>query len=269
MARHLDGGLGRDRWIVAAMLAAVTALAAGYTLSGGATGMSAWEMTARTGVSGALIAGLPDMAMGAWTAGHALVVLVMWALMMVAMMVPSAAPTIQLYAPLNRDRGRSAPLQFLAGYLAIWTLFSALATGLQGGLVALGWMSGMWLNLVSPWLAATVLIAAGLYEMTPLKAACLRDCRGPVEALTRMRRSGPLAAFRMGLAHGRVCLGCCWALMLLLFVGGVMNLWWVLLVAVLVAVEKLLPWGARLSRPLGIGLILAGAALALRGLAGQ
>ena len=124
--------------------------------------------------------------------------------------------------------------------------------------MTLGWMSGMYMNLVSPWLGAGVLVAAGLYQLTPLKAACLQSCRGPADALTRVRRQGRLAAFRMGAVHGRFCLGCCWALMALLFVGGVMNLWWILGVALLVAVEKLSPGGARVTRPLGIGLLLGG-----------
>jgi predicted metal-binding membrane protein len=267
MAAGLEQVLTRERRIVAVMLAAITGLAAWWTLSGGATGMSAWQMTAMTGPPGALIAGLPDMDMGPWSLGYAAVVFVMWWMMMVAMMVPSAAPVILLYAALTRDRGPGAPLQFLAGYLAIWAGFSALATALQGGLVALGWMTDMWMSLASPWLAALVLTAAGAYQFTSLKAACLKACRGPAETLIARRRSGRLAEFRMGLVHGRDCLGCCWGLMALLFVGGVMNLWWVLLVALLVALEKLLPWGQALSRPLGAALILAGAVLAWRGAA--
>lgn len=250
--------LGRDRWLVIGLLVAIFALAAGWTLRGGATGMSAWDLTVMTGPPGALIAGLPDMAMGHWTWGYALVIFLMWWLMMAAMMLPSAAPVILLHAALSRERGIAASLQFLAGYLAIWGLFSALATGLQAGMVGLGGMSGMFMTLSSPWLAAGVLVAAGLYQLTPLKSACLRACRGPVEAITRLRRSGPWADLRMGLLHGRDCLGCCWAMMALLFVGGVMNLWWIAGLALMIGVEKLALAGERLSRALGgVFLVLA------------
>ena len=225
--------------------------------------MSAWDMTTVTGAPGALIGGMPDMAMGGWTWGYGLVIFAMWGLMMVAMMVPSAAPTILLYGALYRERGVPGMLAFLSGYLAIWALFSLAATLVQAVLVALGWMSGMSMNVVSPWLGAAVLIAAGLYQLTPLKAACLRSCQGPAEALTTLRRRGRFAAFRMGMLHGRTCLGCCWALMALLFVGGVMNLWWILGVALLVAAEKLGPGGALVSRPLGTLLLLGGGVMAL------
>lgn len=248
MSRLIERVLSRNRGIVLGLLVAIIALATVWTLRGGGTGMSAWDMTVMTGPPGALIAGLPDMAMGRWTWGYALVIFLMWWLMMAAMMLPSAAPVILLHAALSRDRGITASLQFTAGYLGIWALFSALATGLQAGLVSLGWMSGMYMNLVSPWLGAGVLIAAALYQMTPLKAACLRACRGPVEAITRVRRQGTLADLRMGVLHGRYCLGCCWGMMALLFVGGVMNLWWIGGLALLVAVEKLAPGGERISR---------------------
>jgi predicted metal-binding membrane protein len=115
-------------------------------------------------------------------------------------------------------------------------------------------------------MGAAVLIGAGLYQVTPLKRACLNNCRGPVQALTRHRRSGRLAGLRMGMAHGLDCLGCCWALMALLFVGGVMNLWWVIALALYIAVEKLAPGGDRLARPFGILLVLAGLGLLTRAL---
>jgi predicted metal-binding membrane protein len=263
MAGAVEKILARDRWVVAGMLAAITLCAALWTLQGAGTGMSPWQMTAATGAPGALIGGLPDMAMGGWTLGYGLIIFLMWWLMMIAMMVPSAAPVILLYGALYPQRGVTGMLAFLSGYLAIWGLFSALATLAQGALVQLGWMSGMWMNLGSLALAAVVLTGAGLYQLTPIKAACLRACRGPVEALTSIRRRGRFAAFRMGAVHGRYCLGCCWALMALLFVGGIMNLWWILGVAILVALEKLSPWGERLSRPLGVGLILAGGGIGL------
>ena len=122
----------------------------------------------------------------------------------------------------------------------------------------------MFMSLATPWLGAAILVGAGLYQLTPLKAACLNHCRGPVEALTRNRRTGRAAAFRMGLLHGRFCLGCCWALMALIFVGGVMNIWWILGITLYVALEKLAPHGDRLARPLGAALVFAGLILLLQ-----
>lgn len=265
--RVTDRMLRHDRLIMAAALFLVVAAAATVILSGGGTGMSAIGMTAHTGPAGALLASLPDMvAPMHWTPGYAVVIFVMWWLMMVAMMVPGAAPTILLYTALSGPRAAAAPLLFVAGYLAIWAAFSAVATAAQGALAALGLMSPMFMTLAIPWLGAAVLIGAGLYQLSPLKAACLAHCRGPVEALTRHRRTGPGAAFRMGLLHGRFCLGCCWALMALLFVGGVMNIWWILGITLYVALEKLAPGGDRLTRPLGAALVLAGLVVLLRSL---
>lgn len=227
--------------------------------------MSVFGMAAQTGPAGALLAETPDMVMPSlWTPGYAAVIFFMWWMMMIAMMVPSAAPTILLYGALNSAQGPGAPLRFTTGYLAVWAVFSLVATLLQGALAALGLMSPMFMTLAPPSLGAAVLIGAGLYQFTPLKAACLEQCRGPVEALTRHRRTGRAAAFRMGFLHGGFCLGCCWALMALLFVGGIMNIWWVLGIALYVAIEKLAPGGERLARPLGAALILAGIALMLR-----
>lgn len=260
--------LRHDRLIMAGALFLVVVAAAAFILAGGGTGMSAVGMTARTGLAGALFADPPGVvAPMRWTPGYGLVIFVMWWLMMVAMMVPSAAPTILLYAALNRGRGPSAPPLFAVGYLAIWAVFSAIATAAQGTLAALGLMSPMSMTFTTPLLGAILLIGAGIYQLSPLKAACLDHCRGPVEALTRHRRTGRAAAFRMGLLHGRFCLGCCWALTALLFVGGVMNLWWILGIALYVAVEKLAPGGDRLARPLGAALVLAGLVVLTRTIA--
>lgn len=263
MTGRLETVLARDRWLVGGLLILVVLGSAWFILAGGGTGMSALNMTRITGPGGALIAGRPDMAMGSWHPGYYLVIFVMWWVMMMAMMLPSAAPVVLLYGALHRARGAGGMLEFAAGYLAIWGLFSILATLLQGGLVALGWMSAMYMSLTSHWLGAGVLAVAGLYQISPLKAACLSICRGPVEALTTHRRSGPLAAFRMGMAHGTVCLGCCWGLMALLFVGGVMNLWWIAGIAAMVAVEKLARHGQRLSIGLSAVFFLGAAVLAV------
>jgi predicted metal-binding membrane protein len=257
--------LARDRWIVVASLLACVVVSAWYILVGAGTGMSSVDMSMETGPAGALIAGTPDMiSPHVWSLRYAFVVFVMWWLMMVAMMVPSAAPTILLYGALYRERGAWGPLEFLAGYLAMWAAFSLAATAVQGLLAASGMVSAMYMNLATNYLAAAVLIGAGLYQLSPVKAACLDHCRGPVEALTRHRRTGRAAAFRMGLVHGRYCLGCCWALMVLLFVGGVMNIWWIAAITIYVAVEKLAPGGKTFSRIMAGLLLLAGVALVLK-----
>lgn len=257
--------LARDRVIVVASLTLCVIMSAWYILDGAGTGMSSVEMSLDTGPMGALIAGTEDMITPhVWSFRYAVVVFVMWWLMMVAMMVPSAAPTILLYGALYRDRGARGQLEFAAGYLAIWGVFSLAATAAQSLLAAVGMMSAMYMNLATTYLAAAVLIGAGLYQLTPVKAACLDHCRGPVEALTRHRRTGRAAAFRMGLVHGRYCLGCCWALMGLLFVGGVMNIWWIAAITVCVALEKLTPGGKTFSRLMAGVLLVAGLALLLK-----
>ena len=262
--RLADGLLRHDRYItVAALFLAVTAAVA-FILAGGGTGMPVIDMLAHTGPAGALLAGTSDVVAAVrWTPGYALTIFVMWWLMMIAMMVPSAAPAILLYGALNRSQGRWASLLFVSGYLSVWAGFSTIATATQGVLAARGLISPMFMTVGTLWLGAAVLVGAGLYQFAPLKAACLSHCRGPVDALTRHRRTGRAAAFRMGLLHGCFCLGCCWALMLLLFVGGIMNIWWILAITIYVAIEKLAPGGARLARPFGIALILAGLALVL------
>lgn len=257
----LEGLLARDRLIVLLSLSSAVALSAAYILAGG-TGMSSLGMSMDTGPAGALIAGTPDMVSPVvWTPGYAVVIFVMWWLMMVAMMVPSASPVVLLYGALHRDRGAWPALEFLLGYLAIWAGFSAAATLIQGALSARGLVSAMYMNLATPYLAAAVLIGAGLYQLSPLKAACLDFCRSPVEALTRHRCTGRVAAFRMGLLHGGYCLGCCWALMALLFVGGIMNIWWIVGIALYVAIEKLAPGGKRVAQVMAIVLIASGLTL--------
>jgi predicted metal-binding membrane protein len=257
--------LVRDRLIVIASLVIAVAISAWFVLEGAGTGMSSIDMSIETGPAGALLAGTPDMASpSVWTFPHAVVIFFMWWLMMVAMMVPSAAPVVLLYAALSRGRGALGALEFLSGYLAAWAVFSLAATLVQGALSASGLISAMYMNLATTYLAAAVLIAAGLFQLTPVKAACLAHCRGPVEALTRHRRTGRAAAFRMGLVHGRYCLGCCWALMALLFVGGIMNLWWIVGTALYVAVEKLAPGGRLVAGVMAAVLLVAGIGLLVK-----
>jgi predicted metal-binding membrane protein len=199
-----------------------------------------------------------------WSALDALLTFVMWAVMMVGMMVPSAAPMSLLFASVARKaaaQGRAvAPaFVFVAGYVAAWTLFSVGATALQWQLEQTALLSPM-LASASPFFGGALLFGAGLYQLSPWKDACLSHCRAPASFFAAHWRPGAWGAFRMGLDHGVYCLGCCWVLMLLLFFGGVMNLLWVAGLAIFVLVEKIAPRGVWIAQLAGILLLLAGAA---------
>jgi predicted metal-binding membrane protein len=254
----LESLLRRDRMIVLTCLAVVSAVAWAYLVVLGV------QMAAATSDGGS--SGMADMVrLKPWTALDAALMLVMWAVMMVGMMVPSATPMILLYARVRRKRARGAwpyvPTgAFLLGYLVAWTGFSAMATALQWALEQAALLSPMMVS-ASPLFGGAVLISAGLYQVTPAKQACLRRCRSPVEFLSRHWRHGAWGAFVMGVVHGTFCVGCCWILMGLLFVGGVMNLLWVLAIAVFVLIEKVAPYGHLTGRVAGA--VLAGAGLYL------
>lgn len=213
------------------------------------TGASAWMMTPR------------------WDASHLLLLWAMWAVMMVGMMLPSASPVLLLYGALAR--GSSQPLSdrciyaFAAGYLVVWAVFSVAATALQRALAAALVVTPM-MEIASPLIGATLLFLAGVYQLTPLKLACLRTCQSPLGFLMSRWRAGLSGAFRMGLQHGAYCVGCCWALMLLLFVGGVMNLSVIAALTAFIAFEKLAPFGASGARISGVLLIAAAFWMALR-----
>ena len=178
----------------------------------------------------------------------------MWWVMMVAMMIPAAAPTILLYAHVHRHSNgpelTPPTAAFLAGYLACWFGFSVIAAGLQSLLI-----SPMSMALDSRGAKAGLLLAAGIYQLSPFKQSCLSHCRSPAIFLSRHYRPGALGAYRLGVLHGAYCVGCCWLLMTLLFVGGVMNLVWVIGLTLLVAGEKLLPGGFWLARLSGMAMI--------------
>ena len=236
----LAGLLARERAVVLAGLA-------GLTLAG-------WAYLLWLVYGGADMALMGMPADARWTAVEAVFAFVMWSVMMVAMMLPSAAPVVLLFVALERRRGRlGRTAVFVAGYLAVWAGFSALAAALQWALqrAAVTDAGGPALGLFG----AALLAAAGLYQLTPLKRACLAHCRSPVEALSALWRPGRGGAFRMGAQHGLYCLGCCWLLMALLFVSGVMNLLWVALLALLVLAEKVAPGGGWLARGSGVALI--------------
>ncbi len=194
-----------------------------------------------------------------WSAANLLAVWAMWAVMMAAMMLPSAWPMVSAFIRLGGDAaGRSRSRAFVVAYLGVWCVFSATATAAQWLLQALGWVSPMILS-TSATLTGTLLLIAGIYQFSPLKQVCLSRCRTPVGFLMGEWRPGLRGAFVMGLRHGLFCLGCCWALMALLFVGGVMNLAWIAALSIVVAIEKLAPRGERIALALGLALMAAGA----------
>lgn len=246
----------RDHVLVAGGLLAVTTLCwlwivpMARDMYGPMTGASAWMMT------------------GTWDLRYLLLSWAMWGVMMAAMMLPSASPMLLLYAAVagrGADPGSAVArvAAMTAGYVLVWWLFSLGATLLQRALSGLLLITPM-METTAPWAGGILLLAAGLYQLTPLKAACLQACRSPLSFIMQRWRGGTVGAFRMGVDHGRYCLGCCWALMLLLFVGGVMNLWVIGALTVFVLVEKLAPFGALSGRIAGIVLIGLGLWMVVR-----
>ena len=208
------------------------------------TGASAWMMTA------------------VWDVRHLALLWAMWAVMMLGMMLPSASPMLLLFGGMARRSATGASAAsgqiyaFAAGYLVVWTSFSLGATVLQRLLVKRLLVSSM-MEVTTPLVGATLLMIAGVYQLTPLKLSCLRSCRSPLGFLMSRWRTGWAGAFRMGVEHGALCVGCCWALMLLLFAGGVMNLAVVAVLTAFVAFEKLTPFGAQGARISGVLLVVS------------
>jgi predicted metal-binding membrane protein len=228
----------------AVALSWVWLIAASRDMYGSMQGLSAWMMA------------------GTWDLRYAALIFAMWVTMMVGMMLPSATPAILLYGRVLRSSPQAqAPVTrtyaFGAGYLLAWAGFSLAATILQYALARAALLSPMMVS-ASPALGASILIAAGLYQMTPFKRACLAHCRGPVDFITQHFRRGVGGALRMGAHHGLYCVGCCWALMLLLFFGGVMSLAWIAAITIFVLLEKLLPFEAHIGKISGALLIGAG-----------
>ena len=265
-----ESALRRDRWIVIVGLAAMTLLSWAYIVAGAGTGMSLWDMTSAS-LFPHRVAEVPmdsiSMQPGAWTPGYGIVMLLMWWIMMIAMMTPSAAPMILLYGWVTRRAQAGGHLQqgavptaaFAGGYLLAWLGFSLVATLLMWALERAVFISAMTMSSTNAWLSAAILIFAGLYELSPLKHACLQRCRNPADFLSRHWRPGPSGAVRMGLEHGLFCVGCCWVLMALLFVGGIMNVLWIAILALFVTLEKVSPHGPRFAWFGGIVLLAWGA----------
>ena len=266
----LETLIARDRLVVAAAISIVVAATWLYILLGAGMGMSAFEMSAAPWSAEALrmSAGGTEMGPAVWSLGYGLLMFFMWWIMMIAMMLPSAAPMILLYARIDRQqaperKALTATGVFAGGYLLAWAIFSLLAATAQWGLQASGLLSGM-LASTSAVLGGGLLVAAGLWQLTPFKQACLRHCRSPVQFLSRHWRGGRTGALWMGAVHGAFCLGCCWFLMALLFYGGVMNLYWIVGLALFVLIEKLLPAGNRYGSIAGVLLIAWGGALLIQ-----
>jgi predicted metal-binding membrane protein len=252
-ASTLEVVLRRDRVIVIVMLVLVTGASWLFVLAGAGTGMSTFHMTGSELALGRGMRG--GMAMVEWSAGYAVIMFFMWWIMMVAMMLPSASPTILLFARVyGRQRaGGQAYVPagiFALGYLGVWAFFSLLAASAQWGLESAGLLN-MMMASTAKWLGGGLLIAAGLWQFTPWKHACLRHCRSPLSFLMMHWRNGSAGAFRMGIEHGAFCLGCCWFLMALLFFGGVMNLYWIGGLALFILLEKTVPAGHWMSYAIG------------------
>src|SRR4029434_5928220 len=245
---RLEAVVRRDRLIVVTALIAVIALSWACRLAGASMGMSAFEMTrmSQLGMAGGISEGsmgcIAMMTPVVWTPGYAVLMFFMWWVMMVAMMLPSAAPMILLFATVNRKQRETAHPHvatsiFAVGYLAAWAGFSLVAVILQWGFARTGILSPMLVgtNVI---FGGVLLLAAGIYQLTPIKHACLRHCRSPLAFLSTHWRRGACGALRMGLVHGAFCVGCCWFLMGLLFFGGVMNLYWIASLALFVLFAK-------------------------------
>jgi len=227
-----------------------------------------WVVAMARDMYGAMSGPAAWMMTPAWDARHLVLLWAMWAAMMAGMMLPSATPIVLLYAGAVRNRPENAhPVMRIyalgAGYLLVWALFSVGATLVQRFFSALLLVTPMMEPSTLP-AAAVLLFVAGVYQLTPLKQACLQSCRSPIRFLGSRWRSGVTGAFHMGIEHGVYCLGCCWALMLLLFAGGVMNLAVVLTLTVWVAIEKLAPFGEQSARLSGALLLGSAAWMLLR-----
>jgi predicted metal-binding membrane protein len=259
----LEAVLRRDRLVVAGALGVIAALAWGYVLWLAADmDMGGMEMTGFRMIPAGM--GIMAPTNAPWSAIEFAFVFAMWAVMMVGMMAPSAAPMILLYARVGRQ-GKSAgePLAattwFTAGYFLAWVSFSLVATFLQWGFERAALLDAR-MATASNVLGGIVLVAAGVYQWTPLKDVCLVQCRTPLQFLMRHGgfRGDVPGCVLLGLRHGAYCVGCCWVLMTLLFVGGVMNVLWIALLALLVLLEKLTPCGRWIARIAGVACVAAG-----------
>jgi predicted metal-binding membrane protein len=259
MTAALESLLKRDRAIVGATLVGITGLAWAYLV---------WIENSMT-MPGASMADMPDMNMAApafraWTVGDIGFTFAMWAVMMVGMMTPSIAPMVLLYARVGRQAAlQNAPFAaagwFAGGYLLSWTAFSLLATVAQALLERAALLTPM-MTAASPRVGGVILVAAGFYQWVPFKDSCLKQCRAPLAFIQNYGgfKRDAVGSLGLGLRHGFFCIGCCWALMALLFAGGVMNVLWIAAIAGLVLIEKVVRAGRVISNVAGIGFLLFG-----------
>lgn len=268
----LEATLRRDRTVVAVALAVVAMLAWIYLLYLSIQMSAAMVPDASEAGVDMSEMDMPGMDMGAaampsfraWALGDFVFMFTMWVVMMVAMMTPSVSPMVLLYALVGRKaRASGKPFApagwFFAGYILVWTGFSVTATIAQWLLASQAMLTPM-MAAASSTVGGFVLVGAGIYQWTPLKNVCLRQCQAPLVFLTSHGgfRSDPLGALGLGVKHGAYCLGCCWALMTLLFVGGIMNIAWIGGIAILVLLEKVIPTERIIPRLSGVLLVAMG-----------
>ena len=245
--------LKRDRLVIAVGIVGLTALAWAYLV------YLARDM-------GGMDQGMMMAQMQSWTIADFGFMFLMWAVMMVGMMVPTAAPMVLLFAANSRRRREQQQpyvptAVFLSGYVVVWSGFAVAATAGNWALHVNDLLSSMMGESASAYLGGGLLIAAGLFQLSPLKYVCLKHCRSPLSFLTNDWREGSWGAFNMGLRHGAFCVGCCWILMGLLFVLGIMNLIWIAALAAFVLLEKVAPAGQYIGMTAGILLIIWGVLL--------
>jgi len=260
----------RDKVITIIAIAVLIGATLTYTVLGVGMNMSAIQMTPGLGqsqMSMPKMSAMKNMAASpaVWTFNYSVLMFFMWWTMMIAMMLPSASPMILLYTALIRRTKKAKSIirqvtSFICGYLLAWAAFSLFAAALQSQLELRDWMSPMMMEATNIYLAAGILIAAGVYQLTPLKTVCLEKCRQPASFLANYKNTWVNSPLRIGLVHGFYCVGCCWFLMGLLFFGGIMNLYWIVGLIIFVAIEKLHEKGIIIGKILGGGAIVSGIA---------
>ena len=266
----VESFIQRDKVITIIAIAILVGATFTYTVLGVGMNMSAIQMTPGLGQSQMSMPNMSAMKNMAatpavWSFNYSVLMFFMWWTMMIAMMLPSASPMILLYTALIRRTKKTKSIirqviSFISGYLLAWAAFSLFAAALQSQLELRDWMSPMMMEATNIYLAAGILIAAGVYQLTPLKTVCLEKCRPPASFLANYKNTWVNSPLRIGLVHGFYCVGCCWFLMGLLFFGGIMNLYWIVGLIIFVAIEKLHEKGIIIGKILGGGAIISGIA---------
>lgn len=266
----VESFIQRDKVITIIAIVILVGATFTYTVLGVGMNMSAIQMTPGLGQSQMSMPNMSAMknmtaTPAVWSFNYSVLMFFMWWTMMIAMMLPSASPMILLYTALIRRTKKTKSIirqvtSFICGYLLAWAAFSLFATALQSQLELRDWMSPMMMEATNIYLAAGILIAAGVYQLTPLKTVCLEKCRQPASFLANYKNTWVNSPLRIGLVHGFYCVGCCWFLMGLLFFGGIMNLYWIVGIIIFVAIEKLHEKGIIFGKILGGGAIVSGIA---------